>query len=62
MDKRNNTDHLPALEWFARAAENHTRMENDKEFCEKVKKFTFGDVIPITKVQISDNTNSILEK
>ncbi|HRM30623.1 MAG TPA: hypothetical protein PLH48_08855 [Acinetobacter johnsonii] len=54
VDKKGiNTE---VLEWLKKSASNMSRMENDSEYRNQVKKFTFDDVKPIPKnVNSSDN-------
>ena len=54
VDKKGiNTE---VLEWLKKSASNMSRMENDSEYRNQEKKFTFDDVKPIPKnVNSSDN-------
>ena len=43
----NNSD---VLAWLQKSADNMSRMEVDADYRDQVKKFTFDDVTPITKI------------
>ena len=52
----NNSINTDVLEWLQKSAENMSRMEVDAEYRDQVKKFTFDDVTPITKIN-TDKTS-----
>ena len=49
----NNSD---VLAWLQKSADNMSRMEVDADYRDQVKKFTFDDVTPITKIN-TDKTS-----
>ena len=52
----NNSINTDVLEWLQKSAENMSRMEVDAEYRDQVKKFTFDDVTPITKINTDKTT------
>ena len=49
----NNSD---VLAWLQKSADNMSRMEVDADYRDQVKKFTFDDVTPITKINTDKTT------
>ena len=52
----NNGINTDVLEWLQKSAENMSRMEVDAKYRDQVKKFTFDDVTPITKINTDKTT------
>ena len=44
------------LAWLQKSADNMSRMEVDADYRDQVKKFTFDDVTPITKINTDKTT------